>query len=96
MIEPIDYMTAVFRYLKLLDCLAGATAERNACCLTLLLAVLLQGLRARVPCDTVLKLSILNDCLAQANNELIELFAVCRPIAMNELLLWFGMREAGD
>jgi hypothetical protein len=44
-------------HLKLLDCLKGATAERSACCLTLLLlALLLHGLSARLQ----LKLRMLN------------------------------------
>jgi hypothetical protein len=49
-----------------------------------------------VPCDTELKLRIASDCLAQVNNEMNEFFAVCRPMVMNELLLWFDESQAGD
>lgn len=68
-------------YLKLLDCLAGATGERRACCLTLLLlALLLQGLSARLQ----LKLRMLKACVIQVLRLRKDVCAALSPKAMNE------------
>jgi hypothetical protein len=79
--DALPYSIGLRNYLKLLDCLAGATGERKACCLTLLLlALLLQGLSARLQ----LKLRMLKACTIQLFRLRMDVCAALSPKAMNE------------